>query len=268
MATADRRSAAFDCLTLRAAGMAAATVADLGLSIPAPAGSLEEEVALLALVTRRPAVAREGQRLTVARPDGSVAALEPPTLPSDLVAGLDPPPRVAVFGGAWIGEEDEGYAEARAFGRRMGEAGIQVISGGYGGVMEAVSRGAAEAGGTAAGVAIAAWEGRVTPNPWLTHRIDAVDLFARYPVMADAEAWVAFPGGVGTLAEVAVCWNLTQMSIEPRPLLLVGPRWERLADALRRDLIVTNAEDLELVRTATGEEAARSVTERITVGGV
>ncbi len=266
MATADRKSATLDCLTLRAAGIGAASVRDLGLSLPTPPDSLEEEVALWALVTRRPALARAGERLAAARPDGRVASLEPPTLSSDLVVGVDPPPRVAVFGGAWIGDGEPEYAEARAFGRAMAESGLQVVSGGYGGVMEAVSRGSAEAGGVAAGVAIVAWEGRVEPNRWLTHRIDAADLLSRYPLIADADAWVAFPGGVGTLAEVAVCWNLTQTSIEPRPLVLVGERWERLSAALRRDLIVTDEADLELVRTATAEEAARSVREFLSVG--
>lgn len=267
VATLDPRAATFDRLTLRAAGIGAATLEEVGLALPAGDPTIEERAALPALVTRRPCIAREGDRLAVGNPDGSATTREPATLSSDLVTSAGPPLRVSVFGGAWTREEEPEYEAALAFGRLMAEAGIQIVCGSYGGVMEAVSRGAAGAGGVAVGVAIAAWEGRVTPNPWLTHRLDARDLLARYPVVCDAEAWVAFPGGVGTLAEVAVCWNLMQMSIAPRPLLVVGERWERMLDALRGDLIVTDPSHLDLVRAVTPEEAAASVASALTGGG-
>lgn len=260
VATPDPRAASNDRLTLRAAGIEAATVAELGLSLPDdPQGDdpLAAAVALWSVVTRRPALAREGDRLATSGPDGSVTVSEPATLSSDRVLRAPPPPRrVSVFGGAWTRDDDPAYAEALAFGRRMAEAGVQVICGGYGGVMEAVSRGAAEAGGVAVGIPIAAWEGRVTPNRWLTHRADARDLLARYPLLCDAEAWVAFPGGVGTLAEVAVCWNLLQMSVAPRPLLAVGTPWDRMLRTLRAELEVTDPAHLELVRAVPDAGAA------------
>jgi uncharacterized protein (TIGR00730 family) len=255
VATRDPKLASTDRLTLEAAGIRAATLAELGLRASDDRG-LEEEAARWAVVTRRSTVAREGQRLVVGRPDGRIAVSEPPTLSSDMVLGLaPPPPRVTVFGGAWTREDEPDYMDAVAFGRRMAEARVQVMCGGYAGVMEAVSRGAAEADGVALGVAIEEWEGRVVPNRWLTHRVEARDLLARYPLILDADLWVAFPGGVGTLAEVAVAWNLMQLSIPPRPLLVVGERWGRLLEALRGDLIITREEDLDLIRLATAEEA-------------
>lgn len=259
VATGDPKTAAFDRLTLRAAGIPAATVADLGLSLPSDAGSIEERTSHWAVATRRPVVLREDERLAVGRPDGSVAVTEPPTLSSDMVLGQSPPPRVAVFGGAWTGEDETDFTDAFTFGERMAGTGVQVICGGYGGVMEAVARGAKGAGGVAVGVGVTPWADRVTPNRWLTHRVDAETMLGRYPLILDAEAWVAFPGGVGTLAEVTLGWNLMQMSVEPRPLLVIGERWQRLLDALRRDLIVKDATDLDLVRTVSAREAAEAI---------
>lgn len=262
IATPDPRRASTDRLTLRAAGIEAATLPELGLSAEAAGESPDEAASFWSLVTRRPALTREGERLAIGRPDGKVVALEPPTLDSDLVLRGDPPPRrVAVFGGAWIEEGASDYARAMDLGRRLAEEGVQVVCGGYAGVMEAIARGAGDGRGVAVGVAIEEWADRVTPNRWVTHLAIARNLWARYPILADADAWVAFPGGVGTLAEVAICWNLMQMSIEPRPLVVVGERWGRVLDTLREELILVNPGDLDLVRhVPTAEEAVALVT--------
>lgn len=262
IATPDPRSAAMDRLTLRSAGIPAALVEDLGLALAVePAGDdpLAEAAASWSLVTRRAAVAREGDRLAVGRPDGTVEVSEPATFSSDLLAGDPPPRRAAVFGGAWIEETEPAYAQAVDLGRRAADSGVHLACGGYGGIMEAVSRGVSEASGVAIGISISAWEGQVTPNRWLTHVVSARDLLGRFPVLLDADVWVAFPGGVGTLAEVALGWNLMQMSVEPRPLLLVGERWRPMLETLRGELIVTDPGHHDLVRICDVDEAAEIV---------
>jgi uncharacterized protein (TIGR00730 family) len=258
VATADDPQAIEDLLTLRGAGIPAATVGELGLSMAAPE---DDPAAFWARVTRRTTVARDGDAVVVALPGGTVETRDRSSLAAGLPLSPPRPRRVAVFGGAWTPEDDPDYAEALSFGRLMAGSGVDVVSGGYGGVMTAVSQGTAEAKGTAVGVTIGAWDGQVAPNEWITHRVEARDLFARYPLICDAEAWVAFPGGVGTLAEVAFCWNLMQQSIEPRPLLVVGERWDRLLKDLREQLIVVDRADLDLVRPvpAADEAAALAV---------
>ena len=59
--------------------------------------------------------------------------------------------RVSVFGGSQTREGDAAYTEAQALGRLLAERGHTVLTGGYIGVMEAVSRGAHEGGGDDAG---------------------------------------------------------------------------------------------------------------------
>jgi predicted Rossmann-fold nucleotide-binding protein len=125
--------------------------------------------------------------------------------------------------------------------------------------MDAVSRGATEAGGTVLGVTIGSFSEQVPVNRWLTHEVEARDLFARLPLICDAEAWVAFPGGVGTLAEVALCWNLVQTgSIEARPIAIVGERWDR-ALASFRELLLAEGAHFDLIRPAASADAALEI---------
>jgi uncharacterized protein (TIGR00730 family) len=251
--TAHPGEALEDLARLRESGVPAATPADLGLRSTRSLSEDRERCRFWSAATRRPALVRHAGTVLIARPgeaprsfDGDPAALE--TAPQT--------PRVAVFGGAWIGEGEPEYGEAAAFGRLCGAAGVEVSNGGYGGIMAAVSRGAREAGGMVVGVTITSFSEAVPVNRWLTHEVEARDLFARLPLICDAEAWVAFPGGVGTLSEVALCWNLVQTeSVPSRPLVIVGERWDR-ALATFRELLLAEGAHFDLVRPAATAEAA------------
>jgi uncharacterized protein (TIGR00730 family) len=145
---------------------------------------------------------------------------------------------VTVFGGGSLQPGDPAYREARRLGRALARAGLGVASGGYGGVMEAVSRGAAEAGGRALGVTCARierWRG-VRPNPWLTGQVRCRTLSGRARRLIElGAALIALPGGVGTLSELAQAWSLLQVGeIGPRPLVAVGPAWARTLETFLR----------------------------------
>lgn len=253
-----------DRLALERAGIPAATADELGLRLPPPPDG-RDRAGRWATALRRPVVARRGESLRVAGPGKSVSSPDPRSA-AEAARGLlerRPGPRVAIFGGAWVEESEPEHEEARRLGALLARRRLEVVSGGYGGVMAAVSRGAAEAGGVAVGVTIEAWSEGLGGNRWLTHEVVARDLFSRLPLIFDAEAWVAFSGGAGTLAEIALGWNLVQTrSVEPRPLLLVGERWRQALDALRPLLLLRDPADFELLRLAedaesAGEEIAR-----------
>jgi len=140
----------------------------------------------------------------------------------------DMPRYVTVFGGANPSEPD--YNEALRLGRMLGQAGCSVLTGGYIGTMEAVSRGAAESGGHVIGVTcdeIEAWR-KVSVNRWVQEERRFATLRERlYALIDGCQAAIALPGGPGTLAEIAVMWNhLLTDAIAPRPLILVGPGWQ------------------------------------------
>src|SRR5436305_11796152 len=128
---------------------------------------------------------------------------------------MEPTVRVTVFGSARLQEGQPAYEEARRLGRLLAERGDTIVSGGYGGLMEAVSRGAHEAGGTVLGVTVAPWIGRITPNVYLSEERSAQTLFERLEALIESDALIALSGGAGTLGEVAIAWNLRPMDVIP-----------------------------------------------------
>lgn len=155
--------------------------------------------------------------------------------------------RVTVFGSARVGEESAEYREALRLGRMLAEDGHVIVSGGYGGIMEAVSRGAHGAGGRVVGVTVAPWAERLAPNRYLSEERSAQTLFERLEALVESDALIALPGGAGTLGEVALAWNLRQMGLmSAKPVILVGESWRRMVEAFR-ELLIVDERDLGLL---------------------
>jgi uncharacterized protein (TIGR00730 family) len=141
---------------------------------------------------------------------------------------------VTVFGGAQPKEGSTEYEEARELGRLVAERGHAVLTGGYMGTMEAVSRGASEAGGHVIGVTcidIEEWRG-AAPNQWIKEERRKKSLIERLQTLIEGcDAAIALPGGAGTLTEISLMWNLMIVeSLPPRPLTLVGSGWQSTFD--------------------------------------
>jgi uncharacterized protein (TIGR00730 family) len=137
---------------------------------------------------------------------------------------------VTVFGGAQPREGTPAYEEARSLGRLLAQHGHTVLTGGYMGTMEAVSRGAHEAGGHVIGVTcidIEEWRG-AAPNQWVKEERRKQSLMERLTGLIEGcDAAIALPGGAGTLTEVSLMWNLMIVeSLSPRPLTLIGSGWQ------------------------------------------
>lgn len=146
------------------------------------------------------------------------------------------PKQIAVFGGASPKPEGQPYAEALRLGSWLGEAGFTVLTGGYIGTMEAVSRGAHEAGGFVIGVTcveIENWRS-VQPNPFLDKELRCQTLAERLHVLIEGcDAAIALPGGVGTLAEILYLWNhLLIQAIPVKPLIVVGDAWREIFNTI------------------------------------
>ena len=142
--------------------------------------------------------------------------------------------KVSVFGGSQPREGTPAYEEARLLGEMLAQRGHIVLNGGYIGTMEAVSRGASEAGGRVIGVTctdIEDWRS-VAPNKWLTEERRKKTLIERLEVLInECDAAIALPGGPGTLTEISLMWNLMIVEAVPRrPLILVGDGWQSVFD--------------------------------------
>ncbi len=137
---------------------------------------------------------------------------------------------VSVFGGSLPLPGSAAYVEAVEMGRRLAEAGFAVATGGYRGVMEAASRGAAESGGHVIGVTcgfLEDWREGMAANRWVKEEIKFGSLRERLSHLVEfCDAAIALGGGIGTLSEIALTWSLMQTrEIKPKPLIVVGPLW-------------------------------------------
>ncbi|MEJ5223688.1 MAG: LOG family protein [Anaerolineales bacterium] len=141
---------------------------------------------------------------------------------------------VTIFGGSQPREGTPDYEQARLLGNLLGQQGYTVQTGGYIGTMEAVSRGASEAGAHVIGVTceqIEAWR-PIRANAWVKEERRTQTLLERLDMLITAcDAAIALPGGPGTLAEIALMWNLMIIgALPPRPLILVGRGWQSMLD--------------------------------------
>jgi uncharacterized protein (TIGR00730 family) len=172
---------------------------------------------------------------------------------------------VAVFGSADPGEGDPLYELARRVGALVATAGYGVLTGGYGGVMEGASRGAAEHGGTAVGITCASFVDR-TPNRFLTEIREAQDLVQRTGWLIEAACgYIVLHGKSGTLAELTLVWALHRAgSLGARPVVLLGAAWRPFLHHLVRAGMI-ESEQLAITRVADEPEEAVAELERFLV---
>jgi uncharacterized protein (TIGR00730 family) len=140
---------------------------------------------------------------------------------------------ITVFGSSRPREDHADYQEARLLGRALAEAGFAVCSGGYAGVMEAVSRGAKEAGGKTYGVTAEFFKPRA--NAWINTEIRVTTWQERlFELVRLADGFVACKGGTGTLVELAVVWEmLNKAVIGNKPVVVLGEFWTPILDRVR-----------------------------------
>jgi len=139
---------------------------------------------------------------------------------------------ITVFGGSGLLESQPAYQDARELGFALGKAGHSLLTGGYVGVMEAVSLGGHEAGAHVIGATCAEIERshlERKPNPYLDEEWRTQTLAERLVILVDrCDLAIAMPGGVGTLVEITYMWNeLIIAAISPKPLIMVGSAWQK-----------------------------------------
>jgi uncharacterized protein (TIGR00730 family) len=143
------------------------------------------------------------------------------------------PKTVTVFGSSRPGEDDAQYSEARALGVALAGKGFQVCSGGYGGVMEAVSRGASEAGGRSLGVTAEYFRSKA--NRWVQEEVRVKTWQERlFELIRRGDGFIACPGGTGTLVELAVVWEMLNKGVmRDKPFVVLGEFWRPVIEHVR-----------------------------------
>ena len=148
-------------------------------------------------------------------------------------------PAVSIFGSARIQEEDPYYQLAVEVGRRLGEAGYAIMTGGGPGIMEAGNRGAAEADAPSIGLNIRL-PFEQEENKYTNLPLEFRYFFVRKVMLIKhAMAFICMPGGYGTLDELFEALTLIQTKrIKSFPIVLVGSSyWSGLVDWIKESML-------------------------------
>jgi uncharacterized protein (TIGR00725 family) len=140
---------------------------------------------------------------------------------------------ITVFGSSRPHPGHTDYEEARQLGGELAQKGFVICTGGYGGVMEAVSRGAKEAGGRT--LAITAEFFTAAVNRWVDEEFRVATWQERlFELIRRGDGYVACRGGTGTLVELAVVWEMLNKSvIAGKPLVVLGEFWQPILERVR-----------------------------------
>jgi uncharacterized protein (TIGR00730 family) len=180
-------------------------------------------------------------------------------------------PCVTVFGSARFGEDNHFYGLGREAGRFLAEAGFTVMTGGGPGIMEAANRGAREAGGRSIGCNIELPREQ-RPNPYLDRMVLFRHFFVRKVMLVKySYAFVALPGGFGTLDEVAEAATLIQTGkIHDFPIVLLGTEfWTPFLNYMRDRLVkegTLDPADVDRLYVTDDAEAAANHIRDVAVG--
>ena len=131
---------------------------------------------------------------------------------------------VAVFCGSNYGASEEFALGARALGRALGEAGIMVVYGGTTkGLMGIVANAALDAGGNVHGIITNSLHRRGQSHMGLSRHEIVPTLRNRKERMVElADAFIALPGGIGTIEELMEVWSMNQLSEIDKPVGLLN----------------------------------------------
>ena len=147
-------------------------------------------------------------------------------------------PALCVFCGSAAGARPDYLAAARALGRAAAARGVGIVYGGARvGLMGAVADAALAAGGTVTGVIPRALVDREVAHEGLTQLHVVASMHERKATMARlSDAFVALPGGIGTLEELFEVWTWAHLGVHAKPcaVLDVAGFWRPLLDALDR----------------------------------
>ena len=162
-------------------------------------------------------------------------------------------PAVSVFGSARIGPGHRWYETTVTLSRQLSDAGFTVVSGGGPGIMEAANKGAFEGPSPSVGLNIELPHEQ-SGNQYQNISLRFRHFFARKVAFAKyASAFVAVPGGFGTLDELCEVLTLVQTRVGRHiPIILVDSAfWQGLLDWMRGSLLANGligADDLDLIK--------------------
>lgn len=180
--------------------------------------------------------------------------------------------RVSIFGSARVQADTQDYADVKRLAGALTRLGCEIITGGGPGLMQAANEGAAEADpdktGRSKGICIEL-PFEQSANPFVEQCFDHGTFFTRlHHFVLTSDAFIVTPGGIGTVLETMMVWQLLQVRhLHGIPLILVGPMWKGLVDWAGETMLkpsgpLISPEDLTIPTcVATVDEALALLTE-------
>ena len=144
---------------------------------------------------------------------------------------------ITIFGTSRARPGDSTFTLAYETGALLAKAGFTVANGGYGGIMLAAAKGAAEAGGEIIGVTCSAFKSGKA-NEYVKREIVTGSLDERLETLIKlGQAYIVLPGGTGTLLELAKVWELKNKGFlkTDKPIILLGGFWKPLIELIATD---------------------------------
>jgi uncharacterized protein (TIGR00730 family) len=137
--------------------------------------------------------------------------------------------RVAIFGSARAQPGSFVYDEVKRAAAAFAGMGCDIVTGGGPGLMQAANEGAKEAGASGSVGIRVDLPFEQHANPFVEQAFDHETFFTRlHHFVIASDAFVVVPGGIGTVLETLMVWQLLQVHhIEDVPLILVGKMWTR-----------------------------------------
>jgi uncharacterized protein (TIGR00730 family) len=180
--------------------------------------------------------------------------------------------RVTIFGSARAKPGTYVYEEVKRVATALAEMGCDIITGGGPGLMQAANEGAAAGSARERNRSVGI---RVDlpfeqeANPFVEQAFEHKTFFTRlHHFVLTSDAYVVAPGGIGTVLELMMIWQLLQVKhVHDTPLILVGKMWSELVNWARANLITTqpplaNPEDMTIPRCVnTANEAIALIRE-------
>jgi uncharacterized protein (TIGR00730 family) len=180
--------------------------------------------------------------------------------------------RVTIFGSARAKPGTFVYDEVKRVAAALADMGCDIITGGGPGLMQAANEGAAAVNAPerdrSVGIRVdLPFEQEV--NPFVEQAFEHKTFFTRlHHFVLTSDAFVVAPGGIGTVLELMMIWQLLQVRhVHHTPLILVGKMWAHLVDWARTYLVASqpplaNPEDMEIpVCVNTADEAIALIRE-------
>lgn len=172
---------------------------------------------------------------------------------------------ITVFGSSRARPGGDVYKTAYELGRLLAQSGFTICNGGYMGIMEASSKGAKEVGGKTIGVVTHEFSNR-TPNQWNDLVITTDTYLERLEKLIKmGNAYVVLKGGIGTLSELFLVWTLMAIGNLSKPVLLIGDKWKKAFNQLRKYLVIDEMELMLLYMVKDPVDAVKFLNKWFTV---